>query len=153
MFDDTVVSTGHFTFKAKDKLRWEYLTPLVDGFALDGATGVRWSGTDSTKKTFRLQNDPVMHVVATQLLAWASFDQHWLTKEYAIEITAASPLTFKLMPRNSTARTLMRAITITFSHDRKTVQRVELHETGQDFTRITFTHIVVNGPVPDATFR
>ncbi|MFA6811156.1 MAG: outer membrane lipoprotein carrier protein LolA, partial [Desulfoplanes sp.] len=28
MFDDTVVSTGHFMFKAKDKLRWEYLTPI-----------------------------------------------------------------------------------------------------------------------------
>ncbi|MDD4649907.1 MAG: outer membrane lipoprotein carrier protein LolA [Desulfoplanes sp.] len=153
MFDDTVVSTGHFMFKAKDKLRWEYLTPIEDGFALDGTTGVRWNGTDGTRQPFTLQNDPVMHVVATQLLAWASFDQQWLTKEYDIKITASSPLTFTLTPKSAAARTVMSTITIVFSQHRDSVQRVELHENGQDFTCITFTNTVINGPVPDATFR
>ena len=153
MFNDTVLSTGHFMFKSKDKLRWEYLTPLKDGFALDGKAGVRWNAVDGTRKTFKLENDPVMHVVATQLLAWASFDQHWLTREYEIEMTASSPLTFKLTPKNTTAREVMSSIIITFSATRDTVQQVELHENGQDFTRITFTNTVVNGPIPDATFR
>ena len=153
MFNHPVVSTGRFMFKTRDKLRWEYLTPVTDGFALNGKQGVRWDGDTGTRKQFQLQNDPIMNIVATQLLAWTSFDQKWLTKEYDISLAAASPLTFTLIPRRSTVREILHDITIEFSDTRESVQRVELHQTGGDFTRILFTNTVVNGPIPDTTFR
>ncbi|WP_462323816.1 LolA family protein [Desulfoplanes sp.] len=153
MFENLIVSKGHFTFKAKDKLRWEYTSPFTEGFALDGDTGVRWSDAGADRNPFVLRDDPIMHGVATQLMAWASFDQEWLRDRFDIRLVAMQPLQLRLSPKNNTAKHFMDDIVIEFSETRDSVHRIELHEKGGDFTRITFVNTVLNQPISNAIFR
>ena len=153
MFADLVVSKGHFTFKAKDKLRWEYTSPFEEGFALNGEKGVRWSDVSADKKPFVLRDDPIMNGVAGQLMAWASFDQEWLGKRFDIRLVSMQPLKVALTPKSGTARQFMDDIEVEFAETRDSVHRIELHEKGGDFTRITFLNTVLNGPVSNDIFR
>ena len=78
VFQDALVSRGRFYYRKPDKLRWELRSPLVSGFALDGNRGRRWRGAEEKSESFDIRQDPVMKVVAEQLLAWARPDFPWL---------------------------------------------------------------------------
>jgi outer membrane lipoprotein-sorting protein len=151
VFEETIISSGHFFFQKPDKLRWEYLSPMTEGFALGGDQGVRW--TETTRTSFSLRNDPLMNVVARQLLAWATFDLAWLSAEYAITLEANSPVLLKLVPKSSDTALVLKHLLIEFSLSSNTVQRVELHEQGGDLTRILFENPQVNTPLDDGIFR
>lgn len=151
VFEETIISSGRFLFRKPDKLRWEYLSPITEGFALEGDQGVRW--TETTRTSFSLRNDPLMNVVAKQLLAWATFDLEWLSAEYEITLEADSPVLLKLVPKNSDTALLLKHLLIEFSLSAETVQRVELHEQGGDLTRILFENPQVNTPLNDEMFR
>jgi outer membrane lipoprotein-sorting protein len=153
MFENIIVSKGHFTFKSKDKLRWEYTSPFVQGFALDGPHGVRWSDVAADRKPFALRDDPIMNNVAAQLMAWASFDQKWLRDRFDIRLVSMQPLTLALTPKNGTVRQFMDNIVVEFATTHDSVHRIELHEKGGDFTRITFLNTVLNQPVSNEIFR
>lgn len=153
VFDETIASKGRFLFCKPNKLRWEYLTPIVEGFALDGDSGVRWTDLSDTRTKFSLRSDPVMNVVAQQLLAWATFDLQWLSEEYDISLEDQSPLTLRLVPKREDVSMVLDHLIIEFSVTENTVRRVELHEHGSDFTRIVFEGATVNSPLDNSLFR
>lgn len=151
VFEETIISSGRFLFRKPDKLRWEYLSPTTEGFALEGDQGVRW--TETTRTSFSLRSDPLMNVVARQLLAWATFDLAWLSAEYFITLEADSPVLLKLVPKGSDTALVLKHLLIEFSLSSTTVQRVELHEQDGDLTRILFENPQVNTPLDDGMFR
>jgi len=151
VFEETIISNGRFLFRKPDKLRWEYLRPITEGFALEGDQGVRW--TDTTRTSFSLRSDPLMNIVARQLLAWATFDLEWLCAEYDITLEGESPVVLKLVPKGSDTALVLKHLLIEFSLSSNTVQRVELHEQGGDLTRILFKNPQVNTPLDDGMFR
>ncbi|MBE1426607.1 outer membrane lipoprotein-sorting protein [Desulfomicrobium macestii] len=151
VFEETIVSSGRFLFRKPDSLRWEYLSPITEGFALQGNQGVRW--TETTRTSFSLRNDPLMNVVARQLLAWATFDLAWLSAEYDITLEADSPVLLKLVPKSSDTAQVLKHLLIEFSLSSNTVQRVELHDQSGDLTRILFKNPQVNTPLDDGMFR
>lgn len=146
-----VISNGRFLFRKPDKLRWEYLSPMTEGFAFDGGHGVRW--TETTKASFSLRNDPLMNVVAKQLLAWATFDIAWLSAEYDISLESDSPVLLKLIPKSSDTAVVLKHLLIEFSLSSNTVKKVELHDQSGDLTRILFENPQVNTLLDDAMFR
>lgn len=151
VFEETIISKGRFLFRKPDKLRWEYLSPITEGFALQGNQGVRW--TETTRTSFSLRSDPLMNVVARQLLAWATFDLAWLSAEYDITMEADSPVLLKLVPKGSDTAHVLKHLLIEFSSSANTVQRVELHDQSGDLTRILFKNPQVNTPLDDGMFR
>ncbi len=151
VFEETIVSSGRFLFRKPDKLRWEYLSPITEGFALEGDRGVRW--TETTRTAFSLRNDPLMNVVARQLLAWATFDLAWLSAEFDITLETVSPVILKLIPKRPDTALVLKHLFIEFSISTDTVQRVELHEQGGDLTRFLFKNAQVNTPLDDGLFR
>lgn len=153
MFDSVLVSTGRFYFDRPDKLRWEYIDPLIEGFAISGDKGTRWTDSVENRRQFVLRQDPVMHIVAGQLLAWATFDLDRLRQEYDIALDGASPVVLRLTPRGDEARRILQCLLIEFSPSGETVARVELREQGEDFTRITFSGTVINQPLDAGLFR
>jgi outer membrane lipoprotein-sorting protein len=151
VFEETIISKGRFLFRKPDKLRWEYLSPITEGFALQGNQGVRW--TETTRTSFSLRSDPLMNVVARQLLAWGTFDLAWLSAEYDITMEADSPVLLKLVPKGSDTAHVLKHLLIEFSSSANTVQRVELHDQSGDLTRILFKNPQVNTPLDDGMFR
>ena len=151
VFEETIVSNGRFLFRKPDKLRWEYLHPITEGFALDGNQGVRW--TETTKTSFSLRSDPLMNIVARQLLAWAIFDLEWLSAEYDIALAGESPVLLKLVPKDPDTSQVLKHLLIEFSVSSNTVQRVEIHDQSGDLTRILFENSHVNTPLDNGMFR
>jgi len=151
VFQDALVSAGRFYYRKPDKLRWELRSPLVSGFALDGNRGRRWRGAEAKSESFDIRQDPVMKVVAEQLLAWARPDFPWLRAHYRIRLEGTAPVRLRLDPSFDTGG-LIDHLLIVFAADGSHVQQVELHEKDGDYTRLRFEHTVVNGPLAGDLF-
>jgi Outer membrane lipoprotein carrier protein LolA len=151
VFQDALVSGGRFYYRKPDKLRWELRSPLVSGFALDGNRGRRWRGAGEKGESFDIRQDPVMKVVAEQLLAWARPDFPWLQAHYRMSLEGTAPVRLRLDPSFDTGG-MIDHLLIVFAADGSHVQRVELHEKDGDYTRIRFEHTVVNGPLAAGLF-
>jgi len=150
MFKDTVVSRGRFAYRRPDRLRWELTDPVVTGFVLTGSSGRRWHGLTGKTEAFTLDSDPLMRVLAVQILASVRADFSPLLKEYRISVAAESPVTLLLEPLTPNA--FVERVTVTFSKKTEYVESVTVRETGGDQTVFSFTDVEVNRPLPDGTF-
>ena len=150
MFQDTVVSRGRFAYHRPDQLRWELTDPVVTGFVITGPSGRRWHGLTGKTEPFVLESDPMMRVVASQILASVRADFSPLQKEYRISVSSESPVTLLLEPL--IPNPFVDRVTVTFSKGAEHVASVVVHEKGGDQTTFSFTDIEVNRPLPDGTF-
>jgi outer membrane lipoprotein-sorting protein len=150
MFKDTVSSQGRFAYRRPDRLRWELTAPVVTGFVLTGSSGRRWHGTTGKKESFTLESDPMMRVLAGQILASVRADFSPLLKEYRISVASESPVTLLLEPLTPNA--FVERVTVTFSKKTEYVESVAVREQGGDQTTFSFTEVEVNRPLPDDTF-
>lgn len=152
MFEEVLVSTGHFAFQKPANLRWEYTEPFRSGFLLSGETGTEWDEASNKERNFTLESAPAMSMVANQIMAWTTFDIDWLEKHYTITQTGTSPVTLELRPRGDMARQFLSHLTVGFAPDRNTIELLELHETDGDFTRISFNNPTINSALDETTF-
>jgi outer membrane lipoprotein-sorting protein len=150
MFKDTVVSKGRFAYRRPDQLRWELTEPVASGFAITGPTGRRWHGLTGRTEPFALESDPMMRVVASQILASIRADFAPLRKEYRISVAAESPVTLVLEPL--VANPFVERVTVAFAKGDAHVASVTVREKGGDSTTFSFTDVEVNQPIPDGTF-
>lgn len=150
MFRDTVVSRGRFAYQSPDRLRWELTDPVATGFVVTGSTGRRWHGLTGKTEPFALESDPMMRVVAGQILASVRADFTPLQKEYRISVSSESPVTLQLEPL--VPNPFVERVTVTFSKAGEHVESVVVHEKGGDRTTFSFSDVEVNRPLPDATF-
>ena len=151
VFQDVLPAKGRFYYRKPDHLRWEMTSPVTSGFVLRGDTGRRWQEAGSRGERFDIAREPVMKIVADQLLAWTRADFEALRRDYRISLTGEAPVRLRLDPKGAAAGFLDH-LSITFAPDGRHVQQVEVHEQGGDYTRITFHHTVVNGPLDDELF-
>ena len=86
MFESPVVSQGAFAFARPDRLRWEYTSPIREGFVLNGRTGFRWDSDPSNRTPFNAGSDPVAAIIAKQLITWITLDLDLIRKAYDIAV-------------------------------------------------------------------
>jgi outer membrane lipoprotein-sorting protein len=150
MFQDTVTSRGRFAYRSPDRLRWELTDPVVTGFVITGSTGRRWHGMTGKPTPFTLESDPMMRVIAGQILASTRAEFAPLQKEYRISVASEAPVTLLLEPLVPNA--FVERVTVTFASGNRHVESVAVREMGGDQTTIRFTDVEVNRPLPDGTF-
>jgi outer membrane lipoprotein-sorting protein len=143
VFQEVLLSRGRFYYAREDRLRWELLTPVQSGFVLNGQSGRRWHSRTGDSESFDLNSDPVMKIVAGQLLAWTRADFPALRREYRIVLLDEAPVRLRLEPTTAAAG-FLEYLQIVFSTDGRHVQVVEIHEKDGDFTRIRFENTQVN---------
>jgi outer membrane lipoprotein-sorting protein len=152
IFAEKLVSEGRFAYQQPDRLRWELLTPLASGFVLRAGKGERWNSLSRERSDFAVADDPIMGMIAQQLLAWARVDLDWLQSRYAMELLAASPVRLRLIPRDPGEAGFIQELQILFAADRSHVAEVLLKEQGGDSTLLRFTHVQLNTELSAATF-
>lgn len=152
VFRHEMISRGRFVYARPDRLRWEYVEPAASGFSLDGERGRRWDALSGTDRPFELGSAPDMAAVAGQLLAWAAFDLDALGREYQLGVLTEDPVRLRLVPKRARTREFLDHLDVEFAPGGKSVRVVELHEPDGDFTRIEFSHTVINGPLPEGLF-
>lgn len=150
MFSRPVVSHGRLLFQKPDSLRWEYLSPLREGFVIVGGKGFRWE--EDARSAFSAGKDPVATLIAGQLLAWIRFDVAQIEREYHIEALSADPISLKMTPISKDMGSVITSITITFSAE-GAASSVRLAEGQGGTTTITFTGTVLNAVLNSKDFR
>lgn len=150
MFQEVLTSKGLFYFAKPDRLRWELTTPVASGFVLNGSAGRRWHEHGGGSEAFDIAREPVMKVVAEQLLAWAKADFVWLRGQYRIRLVREQPVTLRLDPL--VANGFLDHLQIAFAADGRHVAQVEMYDQDGDFTSIRFLNAVVNAALPVTLF-
>ncbi|WP_022661120.1 outer membrane lipoprotein carrier protein LolA [Paucidesulfovibrio longus] len=151
VFNDTVISEGHFFFQRPGRLRWEYTRPFRSGFVLDRDKGRRWDDLGGDRDV-DLEHDPMLRVVAEQILAWTAFDLDTLRKQYEIEVQDTGPISLRLVPKSPALHEIVSHLLILFSDDGRSIARVEIHDADGDFTRLSFHDTRLNPDIPEGTF-
>jgi len=153
MFEETLLSAGRFVYQKPDRLRWELLTPVASGFILQGKTGQRWNGLSKERGRFSVENDPVMGMIAQQLLAWARVDIDWLQQRYRMELESETPIRLRLYPLDQGEAGFIDHLQVLFAADRSHVAEVKLIEQGGDSTLMRFREVEVNAPLAPDSFE
>ena len=152
MFDHQLISAGAMVYVAPDQLRWELLTPVASGFVLQGEQGVRWNAVSEQVQRFSSASDPLMGVVARQLLAWARVDLEWLSQGYHMEVIANEPIVLRLTPLDTAEADLVNYIQVTFAPLQGHVSDVLVMEQSGDSTRLRFNDVRINDGVAAEAF-
>ncbi|WP_321366892.1 outer membrane lipoprotein carrier protein LolA [uncultured Desulfuromusa sp.] len=153
IFSEKLLSNGRFAYRKPDRLRWELLTPVGSGFVLRGDQGERWNSLSQKKENFSVQSDPIMGMIAQQLLAWARVDLDWLQSRYRMELSSAEPVVLSLFPLDQGEAAFIEYLQIQFSTDRRHVAEVLMVEQGGDSTLIRFIDAEVNAELSAAAFQ
>jgi outer membrane lipoprotein-sorting protein len=151
MFARPMRSQGRLLFKRPNYLRWEYSSPMKEGFSLKGGSGVRWEDDGLKRAAFTVENDPLAGIIARQLLDWIAFDLAAISGEYGIELLKETPLVLRMTPLRADALKAVAGIVITFSAEGP-ASLVEIEEAGGGRTSIAFEDTIINGPLEDREF-
>ena len=144
IFSEKLLSTGRFVYRKPGQLRWELLTPVASGFVLQGDRGERWNSLSQKQENFSVKSDPIMGMIAQQLLAWARVDLDWLQSRYRMELFSVNPVILYLFPLDQGEATFIEHLQIQFSENRRHVAEVQMIEQGGDSTLIRFVETEVN---------
>ena len=109
---------------------------IASGFVLRAKQGERWNSLSQKVENYSVDRDPVMGMVAQQLLAWARVDLDWLQTHYRMELKSEEPLCLQLTPRDQGEAGFIDHLEVTFSGDRSYVEQVLLAEQSGDSTRV-----------------
>ena len=153
IFSETLVSQGRFAYGRPDRLRWELLTPFASGFVLNGRSGERWNGLSKERGHFSIDREPVMGMIAQQLLAWARVDLDWLRQRYRMELLAREPARLRLIPLVQGEAAFIQHLEMTFAEDLRSIAAVLLLELGGDKTLLRFSQVELNATLQDDTFH
>lgn len=150
---ETLVSQGRFAYQKPDQLRWELLQPIASGFVLRGRQGDRWNSLSRKVEAYAIDRDPVMGMVAKQLLAWARVDLDWLESHYRMALKSEQPLCLLLTPRDQGEAGFIDHLEVTFASDLNYVEQVLLAERSGDSTLLKFVNVALNGTLSPAIFE
>ena len=152
VFRDMLPGEGRFYYRRPDRMRWELTQPIATGFVLAGDRGRRWKDKEDKAEAFEIGREPVMKIVAEQLLAWTRADFPRLRSQYEISLVKASPAELRLVPKKGMGDGFLDHLLIFFAASGRHVRQVEVHEQGGDYTRITFFHTRINEALSDDLF-
>ncbi len=153
IFAEKLLSQGLFVYQQPDRLRWELLSPVASGFVLQGGKGERWNSLSQERGNFSVDSDPIMGMIAQQLLAWARVDVDWLQSRYRMEIVATQPISLRLTPKDSGEAGFIDYLQILFANDRRHIAEVLMMEQGGDSTLLRFKDVQINTELPEEAFQ
>lgn len=152
LFKDMLPAEGRFHYRRPDSLRWELTSPITTGFVIQGKRGRRWGDDSGREESFDIARQPLMGIVAGQLLAWTQADFERLRRDFEIFLENRTPVVLRLVPKKGKGDGFLERLLVFFAPDGRHVLRIEVHEQGGDFTRITFHDTRINEPLGDHLF-
>lgn len=151
IFNQTLVSKGTFAFQRPRSLRWEYLEPIRSGFTLNGDSGKRWNELAGEARDFSVRKDPIMQLVAGQILLWTTLDLDALSGTYRIEVESDSPAVLRFTPL-AAGPSPIAGLRITFVPDDAAIAIIEILEAAGDSTTIRFQDTKLNAEIDAGVF-
>lgn len=152
VLSEDIESNGKLVYKANNKLRWEYTTPLEYLIILkDGKVSIKDEGKVSSydlsgNKTFQKINEMMIGSIQGDLLVNEA--------DYTYEFKESSNSYLVVMyPKQKKVQEFMKSINIYFSKKDYSVEQVKMLEQSGDYTLMKFKNKKTNASISDKTFN
>jgi outer membrane lipoprotein carrier protein len=152
VLSEDIESNGKLVYKASNKLRWEYTTPLEYLIILkDGKVSIKDEGKVSSydlsgNKTFQKINEMMIGSIQGDLLVNEA--------DYTYEFKESSTSYLVVMhPKQKKVQEFMKSINIYFSKKDYSVEQVKMLEQSGDYTLMKFKNKKTNASISDKTFN
>ena len=150
ILENDIESTGHFSFRATDKVRWEYLQPYSYLIVMNGSN--MWINDGSkTKKydtksnqMFKEINDLMVGMLQGKILKSDKFTVEFF--ENKKQILA------KLKPKSGEMQEFLSEMQLYFDKKDYTVAKIKMLENSEDYTLIEFYNRKMNIDIPNSQF-
>jgi outer membrane lipoprotein-sorting protein len=145
-----IESVGHFSFKAENKVRWQYTVPY--NYLIVMSNGKMWIKTDkkvqtydtNSNKVFKEINDLMVGMLQGKILS----DPNFKTKYYENSTTVLAIL----IPQKPDLKEFLNEIHIYFSKTDYSVSILKMLENSDDYTLINFLNQKKNIEISDSKF-
>ena len=152
MLKENLISKGKFYFKKEKSLRWEYLSPYSyliiirdDRIAIKDEDKINRFDLKTNQLFLEINRVILGSIQGTLLYDEVNFKPAFYQSRDAYLV--------QLQTLNQKLKKSLPAIIISFDKNDYSVSRVEMLETGDDRTVITFTNKKMNVPVDDEKFQ
>jgi len=150
ILENDLESTGHFSFKASDKVRWEYLKPYEYLIVMDG--GMMWikDGGKTKKydtrsnKMFKEINDLMVGMLQGKILKSDKFD--------IVFYENSNRILAKLKPKSADMQEFLNEMQLYFDKKNYAVLKIKMLEQSGDYTLIEFYNRKMNIEIPNSKF-
>jgi outer membrane lipoprotein carrier protein len=152
VLSEDIESNGTLSYKASNKLRWEYTSPLEYLIILkDGKVSIKDEGKVSSydlsgNKTFQKINEMMIGSIQGDLLVNEA-DYNYEFKE------SSSNYLVVMYPKEKKVQEFMKSINIYFSKKDYSVEQVKMLEQSGDYTLMKFKNKKINASISDKTFN
>ncbi|MFO8072770.1 MAG: outer membrane lipoprotein carrier protein LolA [Polyangia bacterium] len=147
---DTIRSTGRLKLGGPGLLYWEMLEPSRSVLVVNGDRAWIHYPDLGVTKSFQLEKDPVMRVMAEHMLALTAGDYDQVGELYDVEKLEDGSI--RLVPLQETVKGVFQEIRV-LRESAGVVSWVELRSPSGDRTRIEFTNVRAGAPIDPASFE
>lgn len=151
MMEEVLVSNGRFLFKKENKVKWEYLDPIVyaiiinqNYFTINNDGKISEFDTKSNK-LFREINNMIVMAIQGDFVDNPDFSAQFYQDEKRYLAI--------LVPQNELLGDILTQIEIYFQKENTAVDEVIFVEPGDDFTKIVFKNRKANFEISDEQFH
>lgn len=151
MMEEVLVSKGKFLFKKENKVKWEYIEPIVyaiiineNRFTINNDGKISTFDTESNKLFKEINNMIVMAIQGNFVDDPEFRATFYQNKEHYLAV---------LSPQNDLLKDILTGIEIYFNKTDLAVAMVKFIEPGEDFTKITFMNRKANIEIDDEQFN
>lgn len=151
VLDEDVLSEGVFSYKADNRIRLEYKSPVSYLIVINAQRMKVVS--DGRTSVMSLTKNPAMKQMQGMLAACMLGDLKALASDYAVEcFEQSSGYELRITPLRKAVLAYITGITIGIDKKDMTVSRLRLDEPGGNYTEYEFTHKTCNGVLDEARF-
>jgi len=146
-----ITSRGHFCFKKENNIRWEYMQPYKYLIIIN--KDKIFIKEESNQKQYDIQSNRMFQEMNKFISGCIQGDILKNDKEYNVGYFEDDKYFFvKLVPVSEKMRQMLNEVQIWFDRNDLTVSRIQMVESGGDYTRIDFTGKKLNTDIPVEKF-
>ncbi len=150
VLSEKIITKGHFCFKQKNKVRWEYTEPFKYLIIINNEKF--YIKDDDNEKTYDINSNKVFREVNKIIIGSINGDL-LNSKDFRCEILKGSKYYLvKLYPLRKELKVFLKRIEIYVDANDYTVSKVKMVEFSGDYTFITFINKKLNENISDKKF-
>lgn len=144
-----IISRGRFVFQAPGSLRWEYREPFRSILLMFDGRVRKFTYRDGKPVANKGMQLDAMQVVLGEIKGWLGGR---FTDNAAFKARFEDKRTILLTPKKKSLRQFISSIELKLAGQAGLLHSVTIFEGPGAFTKLVFSHVVLNQPVPDSLF-
>ncbi len=144
-----IISKGRFVFQAPGSLRWAYREPFRSILLMFNGRVRKFTDRAGKLVEERGMQLDAMQVVMGEIRGWLNGR---FTDNAAFKASFEDKRTIRLTPKKESLRPFISSIELKLAGQAGLLHSVTIFEGPGAFTKLVFSHVVLNQPVPDSLF-